>query len=542
MDLETLTLDKNNPLIEDYRMYTKEMERYFHYHPISDSTKRYDYLMTQTYRRADLVKMLIKMNKSWDAPQTTLNQINRLIDDESVVVVGGQQAGLLTGPMYALNKVISIIKYAKEKESELGRPVIPLFWIAGEDHDFDEINHTYTLRAGALKKHTINQYEPIKKSVDELVIDQAACVKWLKALVNDMPETKYTKAWFDETVEALTASTSFVDFFARLIFNLFEEEGLVLFNAHDDAARQYEQDYFSHIFEHHDAIAKSVSQTKKMLENAGYPTTLDADETDVHLFYHDDNGERILLKSEVDLIIGKKNEVGFTKSELADLIRKHPEKFSNNVVTRPIMQELVFPTLAFIAGDGEIAYWASLKQAFEVLDLKMPPIVPRLSFTYLDEKLIKMADHRDINIRTIIEEGTMIAKQNWLVAQQPLDIAPLFSMTKENIKRLYDPLETAIESINHDLKREAQKNLTYIFRQVDYLKKRVQDETALKYRNELKQFDLLEHMLYPNQGLQERAFSPYLIINQYGKAFISELINDQSISFEVNHYIVKIEN
>src|SRR5699024_1195744 len=110
------------------------------------------------------------------------------------------------------------------------------------------------------------------------------------------------------------------------------------------------------LFDQHEAIAGRVAQSKQMMENQGYVSALDASHSDVHLFYHDDHGERILLKSEAGKIVGKKNEVDFTKDELSKLIQKHPEKFSNNVVTRPMMQELVFPTLAFIAGDGEIAY------------------------------------------------------------------------------------------------------------------------------------------------------------------------------------------
>lgn len=540
MNVTAMNFKKHNPFIEDYNRFTEEMKDYFHYQPFGDVKARYDHLMTQDFDRQALVSILKAMNEAWDAPQASMTQIERLNDPNSVAVVGGQQAGLLTGPMYSLNKVISIIKYAKEKEAALGQPVVPVFWIAGEDHDFDEINHTFTIHDENVKKQAINQYEPIKKSVSEMTIDQEACRTWLKHLVNDLPETKYTKAWLDETLAALTLSDSYVDFFARLIFQLFEDEGLVLFNAHDTRIRSYESDYFMQLFDKHEAIAKEVAQKKRSMENAGYACSLDAGEDDVHLFYHDDHGERILLKKVNHEFVGKKGEVTLSQEDMKELIISSPERLSNNVVTRPIMQELVFPTLAFIAGDGEIAYWATLKNAFEVMNLKMPLIVPRLSFTYVNHKLTQLANQRELTIESVIQSGTMLKKQHWLAAQQPRDLEPLFTLTKENIQALYQPLEQAVEPINKDLTRDVRKNLTYVFKQIDYLKKRSQAEVTRKYNQELKQFDKLESLLHPNQGLQERSFTPYLIINEHGKSFIHQLIEDDAISFKNNHYIITL--
>src|SRR5699024_1743907 len=151
MRIMPVDLHKNN-LIKKYRNNDETVMKYFNYAAFSSLEKRYEHIMKQNYNRKSLVDTLISSNEEWHAPQETFKQINRLLDEKSVVVVGGQQAGLLTGPTYTLNKIISIIMYAKQQEEKLNIPVIPLFWIAGEDHDYDEINHTYIIEKNRLKK------------------------------------------------------------------------------------------------------------------------------------------------------------------------------------------------------------------------------------------------------------------------------------------------------------------------------------------------------------------------------------------------------
>src|SRR5699024_8700691 len=131
--------------------------------------------------------------------------------------------------------IISIIKLAKEKEAKLKQPVIPIFWIAGEDHDFDEINHIFSIKNNENYKNTIKQHESLKKSVSDIEIDKKATEKWLQQFLNDLPETAYSADWFKQTIRSLEVSSTYPDFFARLIFRLFPDEGIVLVDAHDQA-------------------------------------------------------------------------------------------------------------------------------------------------------------------------------------------------------------------------------------------------------------------------------------------------------------------
>src|SRR5699024_2425337 len=146
-----------------------------------------------------------------------------------------QQAGLLTGPSYTMNKIITVIRLAKEKENELNQPVLPVFWIAGEDHDFDEINHVFSIKDNKLYKHLINQYDSTAKSVSDINIDKDAAKKWLQRHLSDVPDTNYSATWDDDTIRCLHKSRSYTDFFARLIFQLVPDTDVILVDAHHKA-------------------------------------------------------------------------------------------------------------------------------------------------------------------------------------------------------------------------------------------------------------------------------------------------------------------
>ena len=531
-------LDKNNKFAVDYQHKPEISNQYFHYHPYEDDEIRLTDIQKRTYNRNALSKVLEQMNKEWDAPVETLEQIERLKDPTSTVVIGGQQAGLLTGPLYTMNKIITVIRLAKEKETDLKQPVLPVFWIAGEDHDFDEINHVFSIKNKNLYKHPINQYETTGKSVSDVNIDKAAAKRWLQQLLNDVPETIYSATWYEETIRCLHKSHSYTDFFARLIFQLFPDSGVILVDAHNRALRELESSNFSLLIKHQPEITDHVYHTLQIMQQHGYPAPLDSDTNNANIFYHDDDGSRILLERSGNQWIGKNEEVMKSTEEMYDMANNAPWRLSTNVVTRPIMQELLFPSLAFVAGDGEISYWGALKSAFETVGIKMPPVVPRLSFTFITERISKLLYKRALKAENVIRTGTAEAKQRWLLTQKSVPLDMLFDETKDSMAKIHNPLTQYAASISPDLENEAEKNFAYIEQQLDYLKKRMIKKMESNHDLQLGHFRELETMLRPNGMLQERVWNPFLLINQYGYQFIKELLENNQLSFEQNHYMI----
>src|SRR5699024_3294386 len=365
MRITPITLQKQNALIDDYRNHRSGILEHFDYDPYLESTyqSREKTLQNKHIDRENLTEALVTMNRRWDAPQSTYLNIERLKKDNSVVVIGGQQAGLLTGPMYTINKIISIIQFAKQQESKLQTPVIPVFWIAGEDHDFAEINHIYLPEHNTMKKYKLQQRISDKRPVSDISIDQSAAGEWIDQLFAGLAETEHTKKLYRTIRDCLRQSGTYVDFFARVIYQLFDKEGVVLADSGDSSMREMEKHHFATLIENQKKISSGVYTALQQLKQKGYAVSLEAEPDDAHLFYHDGNDRILLTRDDEGNWRGKQREVLLTTEELLETAQNDPSKLSNNVVTRTVMQECLFPTLAFIGGPGEVGYWSVLKPA-----------------------------------------------------------------------------------------------------------------------------------------------------------------------------------
>lgn len=537
MTIKSIRLEHRNNLARDY--INGLLPQFFTYNPFESMNKRVDHLQSRQFPREELVSILMGMNKNWDASEKTLQQIERLQRDDSVVVVGGQQAGLLTGPLYTIHKIISIIKYAREQEEKLNIPVIPLFWIAGEDHDFDEINHVYTTTNHQLNKRIIGQEEWRKKPVAHIPLDKVKTEQWIKQVFHDLIETEYTRELTETIFKHVQYSETFVDFFARLILQLFKNEGIVLIDSANEQLRTLESPYFEKLIMKQIEITKSVHHTAQNIHYAGYNVQVDVSENDANLFYHDEYGERILLVKEGSHWVGKQQEVSLTVDELLFIARNEPERLSNNVISRPLMQEAILPTLAFIAGDGEISYWALLKDAFKAFDsnMEMPPVVPRLSLTFITERIDKLINNRNLDTTYIVNHGCKNLSVNWLATQQSPPIQMIFDEVEGSIVEAHKPIQQLSESIGPDLGAEAKRNLQNILKELAYLKQRTMNQLEQKYALTLDQFKEINLSLRPKHELQERILNIVSILNECGPMFLSELLK-LDFSFKEDHYLV----
>lgn len=539
MRIDALDIKDAGQLIADYKNNNETIMKFFDYSPFQSLETRLQELRNREFKRDELVEVLIDCNQEWGAGESSLQAIQKLSKPDSVVVVGGQQAGLLTGPLYTVNKVISIIQFAREQEEKLGIPVLPIFWIAGEDHDYEEINHVFLPQEKKLKKYKFNQSLYKKTPISKVSLDKELAKRWIDELFTTMPETIHTKAVYNMLIEASEQSETFTDFFARIIHKLFKDEGLILLDAADERIRKIESDYFIRLIETQPKISREVYEAAHKLRDNGYSPALDLQLTDGHLFYHQ-HGERILLRrKENGNWIGKQDEIELTTENLIETAIHEPEKLSNNVVTRPIMQELLLPTIAFIGGPGEISYWSLLKPAFHALDIHMPPVIPRLSFTYLPVEVKKALERTGMTLDAAIQRGSQLEKEAWLLTKQEPPIEELTQELKGVLETAHQPVREVADTIRADIAALAEKNLTHLYREIDYLQNRMQQALEEKYAKELGQFELIEMVLRPEGGLQERSWCVLPLINRHGTEIITK-VTRASCSFQKQHYIVHL--
>ncbi|QAS51105.1 bacillithiol biosynthesis cysteine-adding enzyme BshC [Halobacillus litoralis] len=539
MRIDPIQLTSKQSMFYDYKYNYQAVSDRFAYSPYEAGTweERLSHLKNQTYPREGLADVLHEMNVRWQAPEQSLENIGKLRDEDSVVVIAGQQAGLLTGPLYSVHKIISVLQLAKQKEKALGKPVIPVFWLAGEDHDFDEINHVMMKNEGRMKKMTIDHIPETKASVSDIAIDQEKAPQWLRDVFLAVNETEYTQDFYLEVQRLLTQSETYSDFFAKLVYALFPDEGLVIVDAHDPSVRAIESPYFKTMINQNEKMAQGVYAALQKNRQQGYETLLDSEMEDAHLFYHRGIERILLTRDEEGDFRGKHNEVAFTKEELLQVAEESPEQLSNNVVTRPLMQEALFPVLAFIGGPGEINYWSALKPAFDAADLRMPPVLPRISFTLVDRKTEQSLEKFQIEANQAIRHGVAEQKLKWVASMSYPPIEQLSRQVKHEIARVHAPIREKSADFGADLEQLADKNLQYLLENIDFMEKRLNQSLEERHQYEMDLFDDIELTLHPLNGLQERVWGIVPWINQYGKGLFQQM-NRHDLSFEHDHYVV----
>lgn len=540
IQIEDHSLSQSNLFVADYMANKQSAFDFFHYNPDDPESykQRYAELMHRSFPRQQLADVIERFLSRWSISAEQRVQLERLRRENSVVVIGGQQAGLLTGPLYTLYKVITIINRAKLEEERLAVPVIPVFWIAGEDHDFEEINHVYMPhpQAKKMRKITLQANESVtRQSISQRLLPKSEIETWLDEVYSHWKETDFSAEVKRLISHAVEHSTTYVDFFASLLQALFARYGLLLVDSADPELRQLETEPFKAIIRQYQEIDTAVRSDLKRMQQAGYTPQLQLGDWPALLFIHHQE-ERLLLEAREGLFRSKDGRLTFTEEELLHIAEESPGRLSNNVITRPYMQERLFPTLCFVAGPGEIAYWGLLSTCFEQLGLKLPIIIPRLQITLIEPHIGKLLTKHHLDVNTVVQSFDHY-RQEWLAQQDKLNLDEHFQHVKDEIAALYQPLIKKIGLINKGLIDLGQKNLNKLHEQVNYLHKRAVADFKMQHEATLRQFDKIEQALHPEGKWQERVYNPFYYFNKYGLQLL-EVLMQAPYDYNGNHKLV----
>ncbi|WP_440111092.1 bacillithiol biosynthesis cysteine-adding enzyme BshC [Paenibacillus sp. QZ-Y1] len=488
--------------------------------------------------RQSLAEYLRLYNKRVNDHDAVHESITRLAEQDALVVTGGQQSGLLTGPLFVIYKAVSVITAAREAEKRLKRPVVPVFWIAGEDHDWDEVNHTYLPDSrGDMTKLKLQGRFAGRDSVSYVRIETEQWVTVLEQLEQLLPDTVHKPQLMKLITEIHKSSSNLSDAFARLISALFGSSGLILMDAADPALRRLERPVFERLIRDNEPLRKAYTQGASALEEAGYAMPAEVSEDGANLFYIHE-GARLLLMLKDGLFSDRKGLVSFTEERLLQELEEYPERFSNNVLTRPLMQDSILPVAAVILGQGEIAYWGLTREAFRQFGVQMPILLPRLSFTIMEDVHHKHMKHYGLSFQDVqyrMEEK----KERWLAQQETFQVDEQFEKVQQAFADLYRPLLDQITEIDPGLDRIGATNLTKINEQMQYLKQKTHKAIEDKHNVSLRHWNGMQNSLFPMNKPQERVHNALFYLNRYGTKWIDELIESQR-EFRGEHQVITL--
>ncbi len=498
-----------------------------------------------------VMEEVLAFNDALGAGEKTKTHIN-LLKQGAYAVVTGQQAGIFTGALYTVYKAITAIKLAKRYESLLNKPVVPIFWIASEDHDFQEIRmlkhyangklNTYAIdksTSGKIEKYLppVLKLDQLKASVGHLKVNQG---------VEDAISNLLGQAQPDEleNLEALLKTTfmkedSLSNWFGKIMSKLFSDYGLVFIDPMSEAIRGAETSLFKKALSEMTLIQERLeSQTKKVRE-MGFNPSLEYDSNGLNLFYYME-GERLAIKKReahfyVTAISG---EVIFEKAVLEKMMEEEPNRFSTNVILRPVAQDMLFKTLAYVAGPGEISYYTQLKEVYPSFDMKMPIIFPRENFTVLTESVYEKMNDLGIDPQALLIMGAEGVRDRILDLKDDIRIDESFEAYMALVSEGYDQLIHKIETISPDIHEFTEKNKGMILNQIAYLQEKAHRFHRRNHKDLLKQINEIELQIMPEGGLQERTLSVIQYYGKKGSDFIDYLIEEMPL--EVSHRIIKL--
>jgi len=473
--------------------------------------------------RAALAEMLLTYNRSVGCSAAALAQIEKLRDRRAVAVLCGQQAGLLTGPLYTIYKALCAVKLAAKLEAELVRPVVPVFWIASEDHDFSEANHCYVMDKEGKPRRIQLELAHGGEPVGQLALTEQAGQEVLATLAAVVPGSEFGAeiiAWLEE---ARSLAVTPVDWFARIMAKLFAGEGLVLFEPLFWEARSLASVVFRQAIQLRESAESALALREASLRAEGY-----------HLQVEREAGATLLMR------LGKKRTALYwrdghfvtrdglfrrTEAELLEMASAVPESLSANVLLRPLVQDKIFPTLAYIPGPGEIAYFAQVTALYPVFGIEQPLLWPRPGVTLVERRLAQYLEKYQVAEQEIFQSlDEALARE--LKKKSELDIDSIFAHLRGHLALEYEHLKRDLAKLNPQLSALAEKNLVHVYNQVSYLEAKAREEDKKKSEVMIRHFFALVQTLKPNGKLQERVFCLLPFLLKYGPSFWERLVSE----------------
>lgn len=500
-------------LFTDYLSEKKPIHSFFEYLPFDEQELiRRAEEISWPGRSEAVVEQLKQFNRGFSAGEETLCSLDRLNQPDSLTVVTGQQLILLGGPLFTIYKILTAIIWARRLEKLCSRPVIPLFWLADEDHDYEEAATVGLYERQQPVIRSLEKSGDHSLRVSEIHL-QDSFGPFLDDLSSLLPDTDFKQEVLDLLQEAYRKPTTFGKSFGRLILSLFGKHGLVLAGSNSPDLKTFVKTPMQQSVEKHREIFHDLKETSNQLIQSGYHAQVQVNPS--NLFYIDEHLNRLRIQMEDDRWVVSEKMTHWSKEELIEEIESEPARFSPNVFLRPIVQNYLVPAAVYIAGPGEVAYYAQMKPFYSHFDLKMPVIVPRFSLTLRENSIRKQMDELPFELHEY-RARTEDLESEYLNRVETPDVEALFSGWKEETGTGSESYANEVAKIDPTLEAASARVITQFHGELDKLKGKVYRSLKESEKVNIHRIHRIQAQLFPNRNLQEREVAMIWFMNKYG--------------------------
>jgi bacillithiol biosynthesis cysteine-adding enzyme BshC len=466
--------------------------------------------------------ILERQNKSWNASPQTLANLSRLRQGAAAIVTG-QQVGLFGGPMFAIYKALTAVKLAEEATAA-GTDAVPVFWLATSDHDLAEVNHIAMpgpdglLHTLSTSSHGVPGAPVSDVGLGEeilAVLDEAA------SLLGDSEVAQLLR-------EAYRPGETLGSAYARLYARLFAEWGVILLDAADPDLHRIAAPVYRSAIERAEELDAALLARGQALDKAGYHQQVKVTESSVLLFTMHEGSRTPIHRREganntAEFSIGSGSGAEkLSPGELLDRIASAPEKFSPNVLLRPVVQDYLLPTLAYAGGAAEAAYFAQVGAVYENLLGRVTPILPRFSATLVEPKVQRWLRQYGIAVQDTFH-GPEALRQTLASHTLPSDLQAAFDRAKKSVEESFAGLQEALAKLDPTLVEASQTGASKIHYQLDRLRERAMAAELRRSEVVSRHAEALSHALYQGNELQERGIAGIYFVARHGTELLRSL-------------------
>jgi bacillithiol biosynthesis cysteine-adding enzyme BshC len=507
-------------LFLDYLSYARAVQNFYPRSPMfsewfREEASRVNY---DDARRARVSEVLERQNRAWNASPKTLANIDRLRRG-AVAAVTGQQVGLFGGPLFSIFKALSAVKLADEATAG-GVDCVPIFWLATEDHDLTEINHTSLISESGSPE----RLQAESRGVDDAPVGTIRFGPEIEALVERAAQLLGESDLTTWLREAYRLGETFGSAFGRLFARLFGGWGVIVLDPADKEFHELAKPLFRSAIEHASELDEALLARGKALEAAGYHAQVKVTPATTLLFQVKDGARKVVRRranggNGGEFLVGDDRA---SQAEMLDRIERTPELFNPNVLLRPLVQDHLLPTLAYTGGAAEVAYFAQIAVVYEKLVGRVTPVLPRFSATLVEPKPQRLLERYGMGLPELFHGPDKV--REW-IAQQALS-SDLQQRFEEATKGLEQSMKAVRESLARldstlvDAASNAEAKMRY---QLEQLQARA--ARAESSRNDVitRHAEALSSALFPNKALQEREIAGVSFIARYGTDLLQNL-------------------
>lgn len=513
-------------MILDY-LDGKEQLMPFYAHPVSvDGIKAAIAGRKNCPTNRQLLEQTLHKHYKGQSPTTSqLSNIKLLLSENTFTITTAHQPNIFTGHLYFIYKILHAIKLCEQLKKEIpGKDFVPVYYMGSEDADLDELGHVFinsnkqvwdTKQTGAVGRMKVDK--------DLLTL--------LDGIAAEITVQPFGKEIIDSMKSCYTEGATIEQATFKLVNKLFGHYGLLVLLP-DDA--DYKSEFIA-VTEKELKEQFSHRIVKNTMQNFPGEYKVQAAGRELNMFYlRDDKRERIEKSNDCYSVIN--TQYSFSEDELMDELKKHPERFSPNVILRPVFQEMILPNIAFIGGGGELAYWMELKKVFEEVNVPFPVLVLRNSFLLADKNKVERAGKLGFKITDLFMPQQALL--NTLVKREST-VQLSLQNEKQEVINFYDKLKTISGAVDSTLMPHTEALEKLAIRKLDALEKKMFRAQKKKYEAQQRQLQKLQSQLFPHNSLQERIENFLPFYAEFGKQFIQALY-DASLGLEQEFCIMEL--